>query len=119
MRNKIVVLISSLLIGASIMAVNYAMKTKSETPTQRSTIMTVISPSSLATHDGKDGRACYVAVDGTVYEIKDSAYWQNGSHSPSNGQAYCGADMSNAINQSPHGRGVLERFTVIGTLGAK
>jgi predicted heme/steroid binding protein len=75
-----------------------------------------ISQAELAAADGKDGNECYVAVDGVVYEIKDSSLWQNGQHTPSNGQGYCGADMSAAINQSPHGKSKLEQLKEVGRL---
>jgi predicted heme/steroid binding protein len=75
-----------------------------------------ISKAELAAADGKDGSDCFVAVDGTVYEIKDSSLWQNGQHTPSNGEGYCGADMSAAINQSPHGKSKLEQLNEVGRL---
>jgi predicted heme/steroid binding protein len=66
-------------------------------------------------YDGKDGHKCYVAVKGVVYEIADKGQWQNGEHTPSNGLAYCGADLSDAIDKSPHGSSKLEELPVVGT----
>lgn len=76
----------------------------------------IITKQELTEADGKDSHTCYVAVDGIVYEIEDSPLWQNGEHTTSNKQAYCGADMSEAIKQSPHGKGRLEQLPKVGRL---
>jgi predicted heme/steroid binding protein len=75
-----------------------------------------VSREELAKADGKNGRDCYVAVDGTVYQIKDFSLWQNGEHKTSKGQAYCGADMTQVITKSPHGKRVLDLLIKIGPL---
>jgi predicted heme/steroid binding protein len=75
-----------------------------------------VSQAELTAADGKDGNDCYLAVDGVVYEIKDSSLWQNGQHTPSNGQGFCGADMTKAIGQSPHGKSKLEQLKIVGRL---
>ena len=77
-----------------------------------------VSTAELEKSDGKDGRPCFVAVDGTVYKIQDYSLWQNGEHKPSNGLAYCGADLSKAIDQAPHGRKILEQLIIVGPLKA-
>lgn len=76
----------------------------------------VVTQSELSAANGKDGKDCYVAVDGTVYQIKDFALWSNGKHTTSGGQAFCGADMSEVIGKSPHGRSKLNELIVIGKL---
>jgi predicted heme/steroid binding protein len=58
----------------------------------------------IAEFDGKDGKKCYVAVDGVVYEIFGSSLWLNGSHITSSGRASCGRDLSEVIKLSPHGK---------------
>ncbi len=70
----------------------------------------------LAEHDGKDGNDCYVAVDGDVYLIEGFALWQMGQHLPSNGRASCGYDLTEVIEESPHGRSKLQLLQKIGTL---
>ncbi len=70
----------------------------------------------LAANDGKDGRACYVAVDGKVYEIEQGRLWKNGEHTTSQGQAHCGLDLSETITKSPHGKSKLEILPAVGTL---
>lgn len=70
----------------------------------------------LAEHDGQDGNDCYVAVDGDVYLIEGFALWQMGEHVPSNGRATCGNDLTEVIDESPHGRSKLQLLRKIGTL---
>jgi predicted heme/steroid binding protein len=79
---------------------------------------TVYTAETLKQHDGKDGRKCYVAVKGTVYEISGKGQWQNGRHLPSNNQAYCGADLTDAIGKSPHGESKLLELPKVGTYKA-
>lgn len=74
----------------------------------------VYTVESLKQFDGKDGHKCYVAVSGTVYEIKDSNYWRNGQHTPSGGRGMCGGDMTEVIKQSPHGTSILSRLSKVG-----
>ena len=69
----------------------------------------------LKQYDGQNGHKCYVAVNGVVYEIAGKGQWQNGKHLPSNGKAYCGADLSQAIKQAPHGTSKLEELPKVGT----
>lgn len=67
----------------------------------------------LAKFNGKDGARAYVAVDGIIYDMTDSAAWKNGGH---NGFE-AGKDLTDAIkNQSPHGVGNLARVPVVGKL---
>lgn len=76
---------------------------------------TVYTADTLKQFDGKSGNKCYVAVSGTVYEIKDSSYWRDGEHTPSGGRGVCGADMTQVITQSPHGTSILSRLTKVGS----
>lgn len=76
----------------------------------------VVTQSELAAADGKNGKDCYVAVDGIIYQIKDFNLWSNGEHTTSGGQAFCGADMSEVIGKSPHGRSKLNKLIIIGKL---
>jgi predicted heme/steroid binding protein len=75
-----------------------------------------ISRSRLEKFDGKDGRLCYVAVDGIVYEIKDSPLWVDGEHITSGGRAHCGKELSEVINQAPHGKKILQILPIVGEL---
>lgn len=75
-----------------------------------------ISLDEVAKHTGKDGNSCWVAVDGTVYEISGFVLWLEGDHKPSGGRAKCGKDLSEVIKQSPHGKSKLKLLKEIGPL---
>jgi predicted heme/steroid binding protein len=81
-----------------------------------STLPSTVTTDELKKEDGKDGNACWVAVDGVVYDTAGISEWQNGEHTTSNGMAKCGEDLSDVISQSPHGKEVLGKLAEIGTL---
>ncbi len=70
----------------------------------------------LALYDGKDGNDCLVAVDGDVYLIEGFALWVAGEHITSGGRARCGFDLTEVIDEAPHGRSKLELLKNVGTL---
>lgn len=73
----------------------------------------VLALEELAAFDGKDGRPAYIAVDGIVYDVTDSAFWKGGAH---NGFA-AGKDLTDEIKtKSPHGVAMLERVPVVGEI---
>lgn len=104
-------IVASLAIVVATLAVVQARKPRHAT-IERHTV----TRAELAAADGKNGQRCYAAVDGTVYQISDSAFWERGQHTPSEGLAYCGADLSKYIDQSPHGRKMLQNIPVVGPL---
>ena len=53
----------------------------------------------LAEYDGKDGRPAYVAYQGVVYDVSESAMWNEGDHE---GQHFAGADLTNEHADAPH-----------------
>lgn len=67
----------------------------------------------LAKFNGKDGARAYVAVDGIIYDVTDSAFWKDGAH---NGFE-AGKDLTAEIKEkSPHGVAKLENVKEIGKL---
>lgn len=121
-----VIILAVLIVGgASIYAINRSQNgvagasefdpsTVLPAPVSQPEASAVYDAGSLKQFDGQDGRKCYVAVKGTVYEIKDSNYWRNGQHTPSGGRGMCGGDMTEAIKQSPHGESILGRLPKVG-----
>lgn len=75
-----------------------------------------VTRAELAHADGRHGRTCLVAVDGTVYRIEGFFLWRGGEHVPSGGRARCGRDLSAVIRQAPHGRTKLRLLPKVGKL---
>jgi hydroxylamine dehydrogenase len=73
-----------------------------------------ISPDTLASYDGKEGRKAIVGVGGKLYDVTDSRMWQGGVHLRKHP---AGQDLTEALNEAPHGAEVLERVPMIGELG--
>jgi len=69
---------------------------------------------SIADLDGKNGKKCYVAVDGKVYDMSNFSLWRNGVHTNSSGQATCGKDLSSVINKASHGKSKLKIMPQVG-----
>ena len=70
----------------------------------------------LAAFNGKNGARAYVAVDGIIYDMTDSAAWKNGDHN----SFEAGKDLSEAIkNVSPHGVSKLANVKPVGILAVK
>lgn len=76
----------------------------------------VFSQEDLRDANGKDGNDCYVAIKGAVYEILQGRLWTDGEHTTSNGQAYCGLDLTEVLKDSPHGESKLSEAIEIGVL---
>ena len=103
--------------GGSSTSSSSTTSTSTDTATSTSTSASgAISQAELAKNNGKNGSKCWVAVNGTVYDVSSSREWRNGQHPASDGVAFCGADMSDVIGQAPHGSGVLGELPKIGTL---
>jgi predicted heme/steroid binding protein len=66
----------------------------------------------LAGFDGKDGRAAYVAYQGVVYDVTESAMWGEGDHE---GMHFAGADLTSEHDEAPHDVYVTD-FTEVGRL---
>ena len=53
----------------------------------------------LAKFNGKDGQPAYVAYKGIVYNVGDSAMWDEGDHEASH---YAGGDLTDEHADAPH-----------------
>ena len=77
--------------------------------------MQEFDPKSLEKYDGLQGRPCYVAVDGKVYDISGSDLWNKGRHMETHN---AGRELSEALKNAPHGEDVLSKFPQVGILKA-
>ena len=66
----------------------------------------------LAEFDGRDGRPAYVAYQGVVYDVTESAMWGEGDHE---GLHQAGADLTSEHDDAPHDVYVTD-FTEVGRL---
>lgn len=76
----------------------------------------VISLDQLAQKNGVNGNDCYVAIDTRVYLVKGVASWEMGRHTPADSSVTCGKNLTQALQESPHGAKVLRKLPVVGTL---
>ncbi len=67
----------------------------------------------LARYDGRDGAPAYIAYRGRVYDATTSFLWQQGRHQALH---QAGTDLTDALDQAPHGAELLERLPWIGVL---
>ncbi len=66
----------------------------------------------LATFNGKEGKAAYVAFKGKVYDVTESSQWLDGDHLGHT----AGQDLTEAMDIAPHDQSVLEKMKVVGVL---
>jgi predicted heme/steroid binding protein len=102
------IIVAAVIVGGALLVANVRHSRTSRLP--------AVTMAELKRNDGKNGHICFVAVDGVVYKIEGFPLWQNGVHTPSNGLAYCGADLSNVIDKAPHGRSILALLEKVGYL---
>lgn len=70
----------------------------------------------LHRYNGKDGGPAFIAYGGRVYDVTGSFHWQEGRHQAMH---TAGSDVTESIDQAPHGTDLLERFPVVGILSEK
>lgn len=74
---------------------------------------TVFTLEALAKYNGENGQPAYVAVDGIVYDVSALSEWSGGLHYRG---IEAGKDLSVEILSSPHGKSILKRAVIVGTL---
>jgi predicted heme/steroid binding protein len=67
----------------------------------------------LAKFDGNDGKPAYVALNGKVYDVTESAFWMGGDHL---GAHQAGKDLTTEIDLAPHGPENVDRVKQVGVL---
>jgi len=71
------------------------------------------SKEELARYNGKNGAPAYIAYKGKVYDVSNSFQWRSGRHQVLHN---AGEDLTDALEQAPHGTDMLERLPIVGTL---
>ncbi len=67
----------------------------------------------LARYNGKDGAPAYIAFKKKVYDVSSSFLWRRGKHQVLH---RAGEDLTDSLEQAPHGIDLLEKFPIVGTL---
>ena len=75
--------------------------------------MKSMDKAALAENNGQDGKPAYVAFDGKVYDVSDSAKWKNGKHMMRHSS---GMDLTSTMDAAPHGPEVFEKFSKVADL---
>jgi predicted heme/steroid binding protein/uncharacterized membrane protein len=65
----------------------------------------------LLNFDGKEGRPCYFAYAGKVYDAENSKMWSGGHHMQRHN---AGTDLTEVLSLAPHDDDVMERLPVVG-----
>jgi predicted heme/steroid binding protein/uncharacterized membrane protein len=75
--------------------------------------MKQIEPKELEKNNGKNGNPVYIAHQGNVFDVTESAKWKGGLHML---RHHAGADLTADIAAAPHGVEVLARYPQVGVL---
>ncbi|MFQ6109775.1 MAG: hypothetical protein ACE5L7_09525 [Candidatus Aminicenantales bacterium] len=67
----------------------------------------------LASFDGTQGKAAYIAYQGQVYDLSKREYWKDGEHF---GRHKDGSDLTDMLDQAPHGENKLVEIPQVGNL---
>ena len=74
--------------------------------------MRIFTKEDLKEYDGRNGVA-YIAYRGRVYDVSGSYHWRKGVHHV---RHRAGCDLTEALEQAPHGSDFLDKFPIIGEL---
>ena len=75
--------------------------------------MKEIEPESLAEFNGTNGKPLYIAYQGKVFDVSNSALWEGGLHMDRHQAA---RELSAEFDEAPHGEEVFERYPQVGIL---
>ena len=67
----------------------------------------------LSRFDGKEGRPAYIAYKGKVYDVSESAIWDEGDHL---GMHEAGKDLTEDMEDSPHEEDNIFEMPLVGEL---
>ncbi len=67
----------------------------------------------LARYNGREGKPVYIAHQGKIYDVSNSALWKTGTHMK---RHHSGMDLTTDIGGAPHGPEVFERYQQVGVV---
>lgn len=73
----------------------------------------IFTSATLSAFNGQNGKPTYVAIDGKVYDLSTSRRWKEGIHLR---RHHAGKDLSDELQDAPHGKEVFEKFPIVGTV---
>ena len=73
----------------------------------------VFTREELGRYNGKNGMPSYIAYKGMVYDVTSSFLWKNGRHQVLHD---AGKDLTDSLDQAPHGSDLIVKFPVVGIL---
>ena len=86
---------------------------KHRTPQRRIPSTGDLSEDDLAQFDGIEGRLAYVGYKGSLYDMSGSDFWKEGAHF---GRHKAGEDLTDMLNQAPHGEDKIFSMPAVGKL---
>jgi predicted heme/steroid binding protein/uncharacterized membrane protein len=69
----------------------------------------------LKANDGQESKPTFIAFEGKVYDVSESAKWKNGKHMM---RHTAGQDLTAEMKAAPHGPEVFEKFSQVADLSA-
>ena len=71
-----------------------------------------ISKRKLSLNNGQDNETIWVAYQRLVYDVTESRLWKNGKHY----EHWAGQDLTEELEDAPHGVRVFDKFECVGRL---
>ncbi|MBI9051981.1 MAG: cytochrome B5 [Anaerolineaceae bacterium] len=77
------------------------------------TVKKEFTKAELSYFSGEFGGPILIAVEGIVYDVSESQFWQHGRH-----QVFhkAGQDLTEELADAPHGAELIRKFPVVGYL---
>lgn len=73
----------------------------------------IFTEEEIGKYTGQDGKPIYIAFQGKVYDVTESFMWTGGTHMA---EHQAGKDLTDEIENAPHGNEVFERYPQVGVL---
>lgn len=72
-----------------------------------------ITKEQLEENNGKNGKPAYIAYQGKVYDVSDSAFWMEGEHMDMH---EAGKDLTEELEMAPHRDENFAKVKLVGDL---